>query len=194
MAIQHATPTRNRLRDGYVAAFPAGAFLQLRTGTPAGVANAAGGTLLAQITLPTTPLTSGTGQVTLNGSWTATASAAGIARHYRLVNGTDIEEGDIYQTVALITNALTAANGNVLNFAATTGVVVGMTASGTGILPDTYVIAVGGTTVTLSRASTAGVANTTAITFGGDMTLDNTNIAVAQNVTVTSWTRTMPAA
>ena len=195
MAIQHSTPTRNRLRDGYVAAFPAGSLLQLRSGNPAGVANAAGGTLLAEITLPTTPLTSGTGQVTLNGTWQDTsANASGTARHYRLVNGTDIEEGDIFQTVSLTTNALTAANGNVLNFAATTGVVVGMTVSGTGVPAGATVIATTGTTVTLSVASTAGVANTTAITFGGDMTLDNVSIAVNQNVTVTSWTRTMPAA
>lgn len=194
MAIQHATTTRNRLRDGYVAAFPAGALLQIRTGAPAGVGSAAGGTLLAQITLPATPLSSGAGVVTLNGTWSATASNAGTARHYRLVNGSDIEEGDIYQTVSLTTNALTAANGNVLNFAATTGVVTGMLVTGTGILPDTYVLAVGGTNVTLSRASTAGVANAAAITFGGDLTLDNTNIASGQTVSIASWQRTMPAA
>lgn len=194
MAIQHSTTTRNRLRDGYVAAFPAGATLSIRTGTPAGVGGAAGGTQLAAITLPATPLTSGTGQVTLAGTWTVAATAAGTARHYRLTNGSDIEEGDVFQTVALTTNALTAANGNVLNFAATTGVVVGMLVTGTGVLADTYVIAVGATTVTMSRSSTAGVANAASITFGGDLTLDNTNIASGQNVSVTSWTRTMPAA
>ena len=129
MAIQHSSTTRNRLRDGYVAAFPAGSSLVIRTSTPAGVGGAAGGSVLATITLPSTPLSSGTGQVTLNGSWTVSASGAGTAGHYRLTNGSDIEEGTITVT--------------------------------------------GG---------------------GGDLTLDNTSITAGQTVTVTSWTRTMPAA
>lgn len=92
MTIQHSTVTRNRLRDGYAAAFPAGAFLVIRTGAQAGVGGAAGGTALATITLPATPLASGTGQVTLSGSWTVAAAASGTAAHYRLTSGTDIEK------------------------------------------------------------------------------------------------------
>lgn len=129
MAIQHSTPTRNRMRDAYVAAFPAGSSLVIRTGTPAGVANAATGSVLATITLPATPLTSGTGQVTLGGTWSVAASGTGTAGHYRLTNGTDIEEGTV-----------TATGG------------------------------------------------------GGDLTLDNTSIASGQTVTISTWTRTMPAA
>jgi hypothetical protein len=129
MAIQHSTVTRNRLRDAYVAAFPAGASLVIRSGAPAGVGGAAGGSALATITLPATPFTSGTGAVTLNGTWSVSASGTGTAGHYRLTNSTDIEEGTI-----------TATGG------------------------------------------------------GGDLTLDNTSIASGQTVTITSWTRTMPAA
>jgi hypothetical protein len=129
MAIQHSTPTRNRLRDAYVAAFPAAASLVIRTGAPAGVGNAATGTVLATIALPATPFTSGTGAVTLNGTWSASASGTGTAAHYRLTNGTDIEEGTV-----------TATGG------------------------------------------------------GGDLTLDNTSIASGQTVTISTWTRTMPAA
>lgn len=99
MTVQLSTATRNRFRDAYVAAFPAGATLQIRTGSPAGVSNAAGGTLLAEITLPATPFTSGTGQVTKSGTWEdASADATGIAAHYRLVNGSDIEEGTVTAT------------------------------------------------------------------------------------------------
>ena len=130
MAIQHSTTTRNRLRDGYVAAFPSGTSLVIRTGTPAGVGNAATGTVLATITLPATPFTSGTGAVTLNGTWSDTsADNTGTAGHYRMTNGSDIEEG----------------------------------------------------TVTVTGG-------------GGDLTLDNTSINSGQTVTITSWTRTMPAA
>jgi hypothetical protein len=112
-----------------VAAFPAASSLVIRTGSPAGVGNAATGTALATITLPATPLTSGTGQVTLSGSWSATAAATGTAAHYRLTNGSDIEEGTV-----------TATGG------------------------------------------------------GGDLTLDNVSIASGQTVTISTWTRTMPAA
>ena len=129
MAIQHSTPTRNRLRDAYVAAFPSGASLVIRSGAPAGVGSAAGGSVLATITLPATPFTSGTGAVTLNGTWSVSASGTGTAGHYRLTNSTDIEEGTV-----------TATGG------------------------------------------------------GGDLTLDNVSIASGQTVTITSWTRTMPAA
>jgi hypothetical protein len=130
MTIQLSTTTRNRFRDAYVTAFPAGATLEIRSGAPAGVGSAAGGTLLASITLPSTPLSSGTGQVTLSGTWQdASANNTGTAAHYRLTNGSDIEEGTV-----------TATGG------------------------------------------------------GGDLTLDSTSITSGQVVTITSWTRTMPAA
>jgi hypothetical protein len=49
--------------------------------------------------LPATPLTSGTGAVTLNGTWTdASADATGTAGHYRLTQGSNIEEGTVTAT------------------------------------------------------------------------------------------------
>lgn len=99
MAVQYSTVTRNRLRDAYIAAFPDGAVLVIRTGAAAGVGNAAGGTALATITLPASPLTAGTGQVTLSGTWSDTvADNTGTAAHYRLTNSTDIEEGTVTVT------------------------------------------------------------------------------------------------
>jgi hypothetical protein len=131
MAIQFSTALRNSLRDVYVTAFgTTPGTLVIRTGAPAGVGGAAGGTALATITLPATPFTSGTGAVTLNGTWTdASADATGTAAHYRLTQGTNIEEGTV-----------TATGG------------------------------------------------------GGDLTLDNVSIASGQTVTISTWTRTMPAA
>lgn len=95
MARQLSTTTRNRYRDAWVAAFPAGTFLRLYTGAPSGVGNAPSGTLLVEITLPASPWTSTNGQVAKNGTWSAAASASGIAQSYRLINGTDIEEGNV---------------------------------------------------------------------------------------------------
>jgi hypothetical protein len=51
-----------------------------------------------------------------------------------------------------------------------------MTVSGTGVPPNTTVVAFTGTTVTMSNTSTAGVANAAAITFGGGTTLSRENL------------------
>ena len=95
MAQQLSSVSRQRYSAAYIAAFPAGASLVIRTGTPAGVGGAAGGSVLATITLPATPLTSSAGVVSLSGTWSVAASAAGTAGHYRMTNSTDIEEGTI---------------------------------------------------------------------------------------------------
>lgn len=156
---------------------------------PANVATAPTGTLLAQFAGNATNFgAAASGQLTANAVAGVNASATGTAGYFRIntSGGTAVVQGTVYQSTPLTTNALTAANGNVLNFAATTGVVVGMTASGTGIPTGAKVIAVGGTTVTLDQASTAGVANSTVVTFGGDMTTANTSLASGQPCTFNS--------
>ena len=162
---------------------------------PANCAAADSGTLLATLTLPADWMNAASGTTkTLLGSWTGTASggAGATPTHFRMWNaGATVcgVQGTCGINVPLTTNALTAANGNVLNFAATTGVAVGQTVSGTGILPGTTVIAFTGTTVTLSQSSTAGVANTTAITFGYELPVNGT-ITSGQTITVSSFTLT----
>ena len=120
-----------------------------------------------------------------------------VAGHYRIKDSagtTCHRQGNIGTAVPLSTSALTAANGNVLNFTATTGVAVGQTIAGTGIVAGATVIAVTGTTVTMSHATTAGVAAAAAITFGYDMNLDNTSIASGQTVTFNSYNLTADGA
>lgn len=174
--------------------------IRLFTGAiPANVAAAETGTLIVQFTGNATQFgTAATGVITTSAVANAAASAGGSLSpgYYRIrtSGGTAIAQGVIYQSTPLTTNALTAANGNVLNFAATTGVVVGMMVSGTGIIAGSRVLAVTGTTVTLDRASTAGVANTTVITFGGDMTIDNATITAAQNMVFNPMTMTIAGA
>ena len=164
---------------------------------PANVAAAETGTLIVQFAGNATQFgTATTGVITTSTIANAAAGAAGTLGYYRIrtSGGTAVAQGVIYQSTPLTTNALTAANGNVLNFAATTGVVVGMIASGTGIIAGSRVLAVTGTTVTLDRASTAGVANATVITFGGDMTVDNAVITNGQNLVFNPMTMTMAGA
>lgn len=173
--------------------------LRIRTGTPpANCAATRTGTVLVEITLPGNWMAdAASGAKSLAGTWQANATGSGTAGHYEIVDNagtTCHEQGTVGQQVQLTTNALTAANGNVLNFAATTGVVTGMNASGTGVPAGATVVAVSGTTVTLSATSTAGVSNSTAITFTQDMTVDNVSINSGQQVTISSKTLTAPHA
>jgi hypothetical protein len=169
--------------------------LRFFTGAPpANCAAASTGTQLASQALPSDWMQAAASQQKLKSvaAWTGTFSAAGVVGYYRLFDSTGTtchEQGTVTQGVTIATNALTAVNGNVLNFASTTGVVVGMNVSGTGIPAGTEVVAVTATTVTLSRTSTAGVASAASITFGGDMVIDNVNAASGQAWTVNTFTK-----
>lgn len=197
--IQFGTAVRNAMLDAIEVAAGESAVLRMYTGSPpANAAAAATGTLLVSMNLPSNWMAdAASGSKALAGSWTGTGSAAGTAGYYRIWDSsvtTCHEQGTVTQQVQLATSALTAANGNVLNFAATTGVAVGMNVSGTGVPTGATVLAVGGTTVTLSATSAAGVANGATITFGGDITLDNVSIASGQTVTINTKTLNAPNA
>jgi hypothetical protein len=144
------------------------------------------------MTLPSDWMAAAAGGVKAKlGSWTGTGAALGTAAHYRIKQGaTCHEQGSAGMNVVVATNALTAANGNVLNFASTTGVAVGQNVSGTGVPTYATVVAFTSTTVTLSHTSTAGVASAASITFGPDLALDNSSIAPSQAVSVSTFSRT----
>lgn len=158
----------------------------------------AGNTLLGEGALPSDWLGNAAAKVKSKaGTWTVTGQAGAgtgtAATFWRIYDSTGTtchKQGTFGATVAIATSALTAANGNVLNFASTTGVAVGQAISGTGVPVNATVIAFTGTTVTMSASSTAGVANAASITFGYDMTVDNNNIALAQVLTVNTFSIT----
>jgi hypothetical protein len=174
--------------------------MRVYNGTPpANVRTAlSGNTVLAQGALPSDWMAgSSSGVKAKAGSWTLTgqsgAGAGTAGTFYRIFESTGTtakEQGTFGAAVVLSTSALTAANGNVLNFASTTGVAVGQKASGAGVPPETTVLALTGTTVTLSRSCPAGVASAASITFGYDLVIDTNSIANAQTVTVTGYTKT----
>jgi hypothetical protein len=166
--------------------------LQIRTlAPPVNCAAADVGTLLCSMTLPSDWMSNAAAGVKAKlGTWSGTAAAGGVAAHYRIKDSTATtthRQGTIKQNVVISTSALTAANGNVLNFASTTGVAVGDMVSGSGVVVNSRVLAFTGTTVTLSAATTAGVAAAAAITFSGDMAIDNSTVATSQPVTVTAY-------
>ena len=184
---------RNAMGDAFEAHVGPSPDLEIRNGTePANCAAADAGTLLGLGTLPSDwrgPAAGGVKEIA--GTWSyvgQSGAGAGTApTHYRVKkSGVCHEQGSCGPAVVLTTSALTAVNGNVLTFASTTGVVVGRNVSGTGIVPGTTVVAVTGTTVTLSHTSTAGVASGTAITFAPDLVTNSPTISNGQQGSVTS--------
>ena len=200
MTVQNSVAVRDGKNDSVETNIGVSPIVRLYNGTkPADCAAAlSGNTLLAQGTLPSDWMAaSSAGVKAKSGSWTLTgqsgAGAGTAATFYRIFNSGDTvchEQGTAGANTVINTNGATAANSNVLNFAATTGVAVGQQVSGTGIPADTKVLAFTGTTVTLDKASSAGVSNGASITFGYDMVLDNNNIANAQSLNVATYQKT----
>jgi hypothetical protein len=199
MAIKASDAIRNGALDQMETVAGTEPILQIYSGTEPAIGAAFTGTLLATGSLPVDWLANAaSGTKSLAGVWTLTGqSGAGTgtaAGYYRIRNSGNtltLFQGLAGGTVQIPTTAITAAMGNVLTFSSTTGVVVGMRVSGTGVPADTFVVAVSSTTATLSRTSTAGVSSGASITFNYDLTLDNASIATGQTVTVQSWTLTM---
>jgi hypothetical protein len=84
--------------DAFVTAAGTNAVLQIRTGPAPGPGAAAGGTLLASVTIASwTAATPTAGQVTGSDPASVTASATGTAAHFRLQTsgGTAILEGSV---------------------------------------------------------------------------------------------------
>ena len=102
MTLDTKQTTANALLDQFDTLFPAGSILELRSGAAPGAGAAAGGTLLASITLPATPwAAAAAGAKAKNGTWQdASADATGTAAHYRLRNAGDTHriEGSITAT------------------------------------------------------------------------------------------------
>jgi hypothetical protein len=191
MLIQYSTTHRTNNMTDIVTDLGTTPFLLIYTGSvPANCATAASGTLLATLSCSNPFGSVSLGVLTANSITNTTAAATGTAGYWRLATTsggtTVVAQGTIFPSLSLTTNALTAANGNVLNFASTTGVAVGMTVSGTGVPTNATVVATSSTTVTLSYTSTAGVANAATITFGGDLTLNSTAISSGQTVSVSA--------
>jgi hypothetical protein len=196
MTHQASVAVRNGRADAVETVIGVSAVLKIRTGAPpANVATADSGTVLATLNLPSDWMNAASaGAKTKLGTWQdASADAAGTPGHFRIYasDGTTPHwQGTAGPSVVIATSAATSANGNVLTFTATTGVVVGMNVSGTGIPTGATVVAVTGTTVTLSHTSTAGVSSAASITFSYDLPTDGSTINVGQVVTVNSFTIT----
>lgn len=103
MTIQLSTAVRNTKAGALETNAGASPLLRIRTGAqPANCAAARSGTVLVSITLPADWLTApSAGGVALNGTWQGTASAAGTAAHYEIMDAagtTCHEQGSVTAT------------------------------------------------------------------------------------------------
>lgn len=96
MALRQNTGLANALASAFGALFASGT-LQVRTGAqPASANNAASGTLLATINLPSSPFTSpAAGVVSKSGTWSAVAVATGVAAHGRFISSDTLKVFDV---------------------------------------------------------------------------------------------------
>lgn len=201
MSRQYSTTLRNDWLSTYESTIGTSPKLRFCTGSPpANCGTAQSGTQLIEMTLPSDwQAAASGGSAAKSGTWSGTVAADGTAGYYRILSsgGTCHEQGLITRAFTISTNGSTAANNNVLNFASTTGVSVGMSVSGTGVPSGATVLAVTSTTVTLSTPSTAGVSSSVAIYFGdtsGDLWLQNTALTAGQTITIDTRTQTAPGA
>lgn len=201
--MQFGTTVRNSWLDDFVAEVGASPKMKFfSSDVPANCAAADGLNLLATFSLPSTWLaTASGGQAVKSGTWSTTATATGPIECARLYNnGLTVchWQGLVTQALRLTTNDTTGTNGNVLEFADTTGVTVGDSVDGTGVPIGSVVLALTSTTVTIDRACPDGVASGTEIVFGdvsGDMTMDDLLItSIGQSLVIASWTLVAPGA
>jgi type IV pilus assembly protein PilY1 len=87
-----------------------------------------------------------------------------------------------FESSSLTTNA-DVPSGNVLMFAAVSGVAIGQAVSGTGIAPGTYVQSVVGSTVNLTQGVSADVPSGTVITFSGNQPITSYVLPVSTTIT-----------
>lgn len=130
MGKQYSTTLRNDWLTTYETTIGTSPKLRICTGSaPATCAASQSGTQLIEMTLPSDWMGApSSGSSSKAGTWSGTVAADGTAGYYRILSsgGTCHEQGVVTQAFSLATNASTAANSNVLTFAATTGVSVGM--------------------------------------------------------------------
>ena len=185
---------QNALISAWIAAIGPAPTLVIRTSDPPdSIYDANAGTALVSMTLPTVwqadPVL---GVSDKSGTWSGTASATGVPRHFRMYSAGSPNDckyqGLISKAFSLQTSSGSAANSNVLTFASTTSITVGQAVFVNGLPTGTTVREKDATTVTLSKALTAAISSGAYIYFGdvsGDMFLSVDYIETSDDVSVT---------
>lgn len=185
MAFQFSTTYRNNALDAFETTTGVSAVLRIRSGTPPANAGAVrSGTVLMTANLPSDWMANASGgSKGLSGTWQdAAADASGLAGHFEIM--------DSGLTTCHLQGLVSMA------WSATTAVVVGHQMHANG---NVYRCTVAGTTSSTAPSHTTGTATDGTVTWqfvqaGTDMTIQNTNIAVGQQVTVDAFTLTIGGA
>jgi hypothetical protein len=178
MAFQFDVACRNAALDAIEATAGASPTLEIRSGLPPATNAAADtGTVLATLALPGDWLAAASnGAKTLLGTWQdLSADAAGVAGHFRLKGGGNC------RIQGLVSAPWAGSRAYVLGeMAHNGGNLYRVTTAGTSA-------ASGGPSGTGASITDGGV-TWTFVQAGTDMTLDNTNLALGQQVSVTAFT------
>lgn len=197
--IQFGTVARTAMGQALADALASGTIKLFAEVPPANCAASDPATTLATGSLPATAATVSSGVVSKSGTWSITGGAGAgggtTAKSYRLYGsgGACVDQGAVTIAGGLTASCnLTAGNATIT--APANSIPDGAAVTGTGVQAGTYVVSGGGTTsIVLNQAplvSGTGVS----LTFTGDMTLDNPNIANGQAGSVSTYSRTMPGA
>lgn len=179
MAFQFSTAARNASLDAIETAIGASPILRIRTGVPpANAAAARTGTVLATMNLPADFMAAASaGSKALSGTWQdAAADAAGLAGHFEIM--------DSAGTTCHLQGLVSAP------WAASQAYVVGQQVHANG---NIYRATVAGTSSSTAPSHTTGTATDGGVTWqfvqaGTDMEIQNTSIAVGQQLTVNAFT------
>lgn len=190
---------RNALLDAWETNIGTGPSLEIRSGQPpANCAAADSGTLIASLTLPSDWMAAASGAAkAMAGTWQANAVAANSANplHYRIKRsgGSVAVQGSVTQTGGIAAASCSTTAGSTAVTAPANSVPNGAIITGTGIAAGTRLVSGGGTTSwVLSQPATAS--GTVTLTATGEITLQNINLVVGQQVGFTSFTITDPHA
>ena len=125
MAMQYGTTLRTNQVGQIQTSVGSAGHLKIFSGAvPANCAAADPSGLLADITLPSTFLTSASGATTISGSWTVSASGTGTAVTFRMYDGSSVCHVQGNVTTDLVLNNTSIASGQtvtVTSFTVTAG-------------------------------------------------------------------------
>lgn len=196
---QYGAAARTAMAQAFADRLAGGTLFLYAEDVPATAAGSDPATVVASGVLPSPAVTVSAGVASRTGTWAVTGQAGAgsgtVVKSFRIKGSGSVVEhqGSVTITGGIVASCtLTAGNATIT--APANAIPNGARVTGTGVQVGTYVVSGGGTTsIVLSAAplvSGAGVS----VTFTGDMTLDNPNIANAQAGSVGTYSATIGGA
>lgn len=197
--IQLSTAGRTAMGQVLADRIASGSLLLFAENVPVNNAASDPATVVASGSLPATAATVSSGVVSKSGTWSMTGQAGAgggtTVKSFRIKgSGAVVEDQGSVTISGGLTASCNLTAGNATITAPANAIPNGCAVSGTGVQAGTYVASGGGTTsIVLNQAPLVSGTGVT-LTFTGDMTLDNPNIATGQAGAVSTYSRTMPGA